>query len=86
MFYFKEHYNFPRFQGRGPTFSRGCGSNCLCLWKPIELVIFQEGGPDPPVPLLDPCMPLHRFIEEIFSCGENKIFPLLLDENIHDSS
>ena len=43
MLHFKEIYSFPRFRGRGPTFSR-CGGgwlNCLFLRKTIELVFFQ---------------------------------------------
>ena len=48
----RKNYNFPRlqgiilFSGEGADFSRRGreGVNCLYLWKPIELVIYQGGG------------------------------------------
>ena len=35
----------------GLTFSRGRGSNCIFLYKPIEFVIFQGLGSGPLPPL-----------------------------------
>ena len=70
MVYFKENYNFPRFQrgsnisssgggGGGPTFSKGGGgSNCLFpIESHITCVFRGEPGPlPPPPPPLDQCM------------------------------
>ena len=60
MVNFKEIYHFSRFQGGGPTFSRGGGvqlfpgggggSNCLFPIETHILAIFQGGGSGPPVP------------------------------------
>ena len=70
MVYFKENYNFPRFQrgsnifsrGGGPTFSRGGGgggSNCLFpIESNITCVFPGGGGPGtlPPPSPLDQCL------------------------------
>ena len=77
MFYFKEHYNFPRFQEWGPTLSRGCGSNCICLWIPIELVIFQEGGPDPLSPFWIRACHNTGLLKNFFSFGAKKGISLI---------
>ena len=46
MVYFKENYNFLRFQrGAGPTFSRGF-QVLISIETNIELVIFQGRNPD----------------------------------------
>ena len=66
MVYFKENYNFPRFQrgsnifsrGGGPTFSRGGGGAiAYSLFDPIYNLCFSRGvrAPCPPPPL-DQCM------------------------------
>ena len=63
MVYFKENYNFPRFQrgsnifsrGGGPTFSRGGGGVQLLIpyWIPCITCVFPGGvwAPCPPPPL-----------------------------------
>ena len=62
--YFKENYNFPRFQ-RGPTFARGSplfffGGGGVQMLISIEIHITCDfpGGSRPPIPPLDPHMQL----------------------------
>ena len=60
MVYFKENYNFPRFQG-GPTFSRGGGGGgggvqlLIPYLIPYITCVFP-GGSGPLAPPLDQCM------------------------------
>ena len=56
MIYFKENYNFLRFQwgsiifrGGGPNFSRGCGVQMLISIETYRICDFP-GGPGPPYP------------------------------------
>ena len=59
MFYFKEHYNFPRFQrgsnifAGGPTFSGGGGGGLIlfCIETHRNCDYPGGGGPDPLFPL-----------------------------------
>ena len=58
MVYFKDNYNFPRFQrglinfqGGGPTVTMGRGSDCLLPIKTHITCVFQ--GNSVPCPTLD---------------------------------